>query len=185
MKRLWGIPLILVLFNGCLGDNDQLDRAMELRADLLCHDCAFNAEISADYGDELYTFGVHCQGDSEGNLGFEVTSPETIAGIRGSTSHDTGKLIFADTALEFPLMADDQVTPVSAPYLLLKTLRGGYVRSVGEENELLRVTIDDSYEEDALQLDIWLNGENLPVRAEILYDGCRILTMEVRDFQIL
>lgn len=185
MKRLWIIPFVMVLFTGCLGNNEELDRAMALRAELLCHDCSFNAEITADYGDEQYTFGVYCEGDTKGNLGFAVTSPETISGIRGVTANDTGKLTFDDAALEFPLMADDQVTPVSAPYLLLKSLQGGYVRSVGEEDGLLRVTVDDSYEEDALQLDIWLDENDLPVRAEILYDGRRILTMEVSDFQIL
>ena len=82
-------------------------------------------------------------------------------------------------------MAEDQVTPVSGPYLLLKTLRGGYVRSVGQEDDLLRVTIDDSYEEDALQLDIWMNEKNLPVRGEILYDGRRIIIMVVSDFRIV
>lgn len=185
MKRLLPIPLILVMFTGCLGNNKELDRFMSLRAELLCHDCSFNAEITADYGDEVYTFGVYCEGNSKGDLGFEVTSPETISGIRGITANDTGKLTFDDTALEFPLLADDQVTPVSGPYLLLKTLQGGYVRSAGEEDGLLRVTVDDSYDEDALQLDIWLDEHDLPVRAEILYDGRRILTMVVRDFQIL
>ena len=185
LKRLWGIPLILVMLTGCFGENEDLDRAMELRADLLCHGCAFSAEITADYGDEIYTFGVRCEGDSKGNLGFEVTAPETIAGIRGVTANDTGKLTFDDTVLDFPLLADDQVTPVSGPYLLLKTLRGGYVRSVGRDGDLIRVTIDDSYEEDALQLDIWMNEANQPVRGEILYDGRRIVTMLISDFQIL
>ena len=140
--------------------------------------------MTADYGDKLYTFGMFCEGDSKGNLGFRVTQPDTIAGIEGSMSGKAGKLTFADTALAFPLLADEQVSPVSAPYLLLKTLLGGYVRSAGEDADLVRVTVDDSYEEGALQLDIWLNTENLPVRAEILYEGRRILTMNIKDFHI-
>lgn len=185
MKRVLAIALVMVMFTGCFGNNEALQRAMELRADLLCHGCSFRVELTADYADAIYTFGMDCQGDSSGNLGFLVTAPETISGIQGKIASDTGMLTFRDTALEFPLMADGQISPVSGPYLLLKTLRGGYVRSVGQENELLRVTIDDSYEEDALQLDIWLDESNLPVRAEILYDGRRFLTMTVTDFQIL
>ena len=53
------------------------------------------------------------------------------------------------------------------------------------EGDLLRLTIDDSYEEDALTLDIWLNGQDIPIRAEILYDGRRILTLEIENFQIM
>ena len=50
---------------------------------------------------------------------------------------------------------------------------------------MVRVTIHDSYEEDALMLDIWLDGNNLPARAEILWDGRRILTVEVENFEYL
>ena len=174
----------MVFLAGCMGNNKALDRMMELRADMLSGPCSFQAEITADYGDKLYTFGMYCEGDSRGNLGFSVTAPDTIAGITGRVSQGDGKLTFGDTALAFPLLADEQVSPVSAPYLLLKTLRGGYVRSAGEDGEFLRVTVDDSYEEDALQLDIWLDGENKPVRAEILYDGRRILSMDIKDFQL-
>ena len=185
MKRLLAIPLVMMFLTGCMGENKELDRAMELRADLLCHGCSFNTSVQADYGSEMHTFGMYCEGDSKGNLGFEVISPESIAGIRGRISADGGALTFRDTVLEFPLMADGQISPVSGPYLLLKTLQSGYVRAVGMEDDLLRVTVDDSYDEDALQLDIWLDAQNRPVRAEILYDGRRILTMAVTDFQIL
>ena len=53
------------------------------------------------------------------------------------------------------------------------------------EGELLRLTIDDSYEEDSLQLDIWLDAKDQPQRTEICYDGRTILTLSVREFQIL
>lgn len=167
-----------------MGKNEELETFMDLRAKLLANDCVFQTEVTADYGDKQYIFGMYCEADSRGNVGFRVTSPESIAGIEGHASSDGGTLTFDDTALTFPLLADGQVTPVSAPYLLIKTLRGGYVRSAGEDGERIRVTIDDSYAEDALQLDIWLSGENVPVRAEILYDGRRILSMEISEFQI-
>ena len=47
------------------------------------------------------------------------------------------------------------------------------------------MTIDDTYEEDALQLDIWLGADDLPVQAEVLYDGRRILTVHVSNFNFL
>lgn len=176
--------VLLMMLSGCTGKEAELERAMDLRTKLLVSGCTFDAKITADYGDEIYTFSVTCEGDSQGNLGFTVMEPETIAGITGVIVNETGKLTFDDAALTFPLLADDQVTPVSAPWLLLKTLRGGYLTAAGMEDDLLRLTIDDSYEEDALQLDIWLDGGNCPLRAEILYDGRRILTMEVSNFQI-
>lgn len=184
MRRVLCLYLILTMLCGCSGKKAELDRAMNLRVTLLSAGCTFDADITADYGDEVYNFSVSCEGDSEGNLGFTVTAPESIAGITGVVSQEGGKLTFDGTAVTFPLLADEQLSPVSAPWILLKTLRGGYFSAAGMEEELLRLTIDDSYEEDALQLDIWLNGENQPVRADILYDGCRILALTVSNFQI-
>ena len=185
MKKTAGLILCLVLLTGCFGNNKALERAMGLRAKLLSGGCSFDAQIVADYGDQVYSFSVSCTGDSAGAVTFRVTAPETIAGITGEISGGTGKLIFDETALQFPLLADGQVTPVSVPWLLLKTLQGGYLTSAGIEGEQIRVTIDDTYEEDALQLDIWLGADDLPVQAEVLYDGRRILTVHVSNFNFL
>lgn len=185
MKKGLALACILVLLTGCAGRKAELDRAMTLRARLLASGCSFDADITADYGDEIYTFSVTCEGDSRGTLGFQVTEPESIAQITGIISEEGGKLTFDGTALAFPLLADGQLSPASGPWILLKTLRGGYLTAAGMEEGLLRLTIDDSYEEDALQLDIWLNDEDQPVRADILYDGRRILAMEVSNFQLL
>ena len=83
------------------------------------------------------------------------------------------------------IMAEEQLSPASAPWIFWSTLRGGYLTAAGMEDELLRLTIDESYEEDALTVDIWLNEKDTPVRAEILYDGRRILTMTIENFQIV
>ena len=184
MKKLSVLLIVLLFLGGCSGKQEELERAMTLRAKLLASECSFDAKITADYGDKLYVFAMTCQGDSRGNLTFTVTEPESIAGITGIISQDGGRLTFDDMALAFPLMADDQLTPMSAPWIFLKTLRGGYLTSANTEEELLHLTIDDSYEEDALQLDIWLDGQNLPVQSDILYDGRRILTVQVSNFTL-
>ena len=185
MKKIVALLLTLVILTGCTGKRDEMDRAMALRADLLaCESCSFDVRITADYGDELHKFAMSCQGDNDGGISFTVTEPETIAGITGTIGAGEGKLTFDDVALQFPLLADGQVTPVSAPWILMKTLLGGYLTACAQEDDLLHVTIDDSYEEDALQLEIWLDSENRPIQAEILYDGRRIVTMSIENFQI-
>jgi hypothetical protein len=113
-----------------------------------------------------------------------VEAPDTISGITGRFKGEEGALTFDDVALAFPLLADGQVTPVSGPWILLKTLLGGYLTACNQEEELLHLTINDSYEDDALQLEIWLNENNLPVQAEIIYAQRRILTMQIENFQI-
>lgn len=183
MKKAVVVVLFVLMLTGCSGKSKELERGMALRSELLkASQCSFDAEITADYGDKVYTFSMACLGDPHGNMSFTVTAPETIAGITGSVSETGGKLTFDDTALQFDLMADDQVTPVSGPWILLKTLRSGYITSAAMDGELLRLSVDDSYADDALHLDIWLNTDDQPVKAEILYDGRSILSLTVTNF---
>ena len=179
------LALATVLLTGCGGENQELSRAMALRAKLLAADCSFEAEITADYGDELNVFQVYCEANQQGDLGFRVMAPETIADITGKIEREEGKLTFYDKVLAFPLLAEDQLSPVSSPWMLIKCLRGGYLTSAGMEEELLRLTIDDRYEEKTMTLDVWLDSNDTPVRAEICWEGRRILTMEISNFRIL
>lgn len=186
MKRVVILLLLLALLSGCTGAEEEIRRCMELRAQLLAaQSCSFDVEITADYGDKVYAFSMICSADNHGDLTFTVNAPETIQGITGTVSDTGGALTFDDVALQFEPMADGQVSPVSAPWILIKTLRGGYLTSAGTEGDLVHLTIDDSYEEDALQLDIWLNSQDVPIRAEIVYDGRRILSLAVSNFQIM
>ena len=162
-----------------------MDRCMELRKTLLDSGCSFTAKVTADYGDKLSVFSMGCTADSDGNLKFTVLSPETIAGITGELNAMSGFLTFDDKALAFPLLADGEVSPVSAPWLLMNSLRGGYLYAAGQEGDVLRLTVRDSYAEDALQLDVWLDDRDHPSKAEILWQGRRVLSMEIGDFQIL
>lgn len=123
--------------------------------------------------------------DTDGGMTFTVVEPETISGISGKLSVSGGALTFDDQVLAFPMLADQQLTPVSAPYLLIKTLRGGYIRACGADGELTKLQINDSYAEQALELDIWLDGSLRPVHCDILYSGRRFLAMKISDFVIM
>lgn len=159
---------------------------MELRSRLLKADkISFQADISADHGDTVDQFSVECITDQTGSLSFTVTAPDTISGITGQIAQKTGALTFDDTLLYFPLMTQDCFSPVSAPWILMNTLRSGYLRSAGTDAELLQLTFNDSYDENALQVDIWLDEKNLPKRTEVLCDGQLILSLDVSNFEIL
>ena len=186
MKRIAALLCLVLLLIGCAETDQTMDRAMAFRSRLLgAGGCSFDADITADYGDKSYTFSMACTADDRGAVTFSVTKPETISGITGSVSATGGKLTFDDKALSFALMADGLVTPVSGPWVLLKTLRSGYLTSCGQEGEYLRLAIDDSYEADALHLDIWLGEGDLPVRGEILWQGRRLLSITVTNFTFL
>ena len=44
--------------------------------------------------------------------------------------------------------------------------------------------MDDSYEENALNLDVWLDSEDIPQRADICYAGKRILSLNLENVRI-
>ena len=186
MKRLLALCLTFLLLTGCAGENRELGRVMEVRQALQkSNGCSFLAEITADYKDEVYEFELECSTDNQGNLTFYVVSPETIQGISGRIDEEGGKLTFDDTVLSFPMLADDLITPVSAPWVFVKTLRSGYITSAGKDGEDIHAVINDSYEEQALQLDIWFDTENKPKRCEILWQGRRILSMNVDNYILI
>ena len=157
MKKIFLLVCVAALLAGCGAGEEQLDRAMVLRADMIAQALSFDAQITADYGSESFTFCMFCSVDTGGSMTFRVTEPSAIAGISGTVDASGGKLTFDDAALGFELMADGQISPVSAPWVLIRTLRGGYLTSCTQEEGSLRISIDDSYELDALHLDIWLD----------------------------
>lgn len=185
MKRVLAVVLLLLTLCGCSGTGSEMDKAMELRDQLLGSGCTFNVTISADYTQKVYTFGMKCDVDSSGTVVFQVTEPETISGITGNISDQGGKLTFDNQALLFETIADGQITPVSAPWLLVRTLRSGYIKACGKYDNGIYIQIDDSYENDALHLDIWTDENHLPVKAEVQWQGRRILSMTVENFTIL
>ena len=182
MKRLWALLTLMVFLCGCASENTELNRVLSFREKLLSDCCSFTAEITADYGDQLYSFSVGCTADANGEVSFVVIAPESISGMSGKLKGDSGFLTFDDQVLAFPLLADGEVSPVSAPWLLIKTLRNGYISSAGKDGENIQVAMNDSYEEDALQVDIWLNEEDIPICADIMWQGRRVLSMTIKDF---
>lgn len=177
--------LCLLLLMGCSRENTELDRAMALRTSLLNgKGCSFDGQITADFGDKTYVFLLKYEADEKGNVDFIVLEPENIKEITGTIQGEGGMLRFDDKALAFPLLADGVLSPISGGWILLRALRSGYVRHCTAEGDLLRVTVDDSYEQDALTLDVWLNENNSPVQADLYEENRRIMTITLQNFQI-
>lgn len=185
MKLAVAVLLITCILCGCTSEDASMDHAMDLRKKLLeAENCSFQTVITADYGDALYTFQMDCAADSEGNLQFTVTDPETISGITGTISQESAALTFEDKVLAFPMLADNQLTPVSGPWIFMNTLRSGYLTGCSREEDGFCIYIDDSFEENPLHLEIETDQEALPVHAQIIWKDCRVLSMDIRDFSI-
>lgn len=184
--RKWVISFLAVCFlTGC-DASTEIERGMTLRSSLLQgSESRFQTKVTAEYPDKIHSFSMDCIFDEQGNLTFSVTEPDSISGITGNITSGKGALTFDDTVLYFSLLTDDQISPISAPWILMKTLRSGCLTAACMDENLLHLTIDDSFEDDALKLDIWINENNQPISADILYKNRRILSMEIINFDIL
>ena len=185
MKRWIGLLIPMVLLSGCTMGTSEMEEALAFRSSVLgAEGVRFDAEISADYIDRIEEFDLACQTDSAGALTFRVSEPEEISGITGTVTGEEGSLDFDGTVLAFPLLADGRLSPVSGPWLMVKALRTGFLTAVVREGEKLHLTVDDSYAEDALTLEIWI-GEDGVDACEISWNGRRQMTMEIGDFAFL
>lgn len=113
---------------------------------------------------------------------FTVTEPDTISGITGNIDSGGGNLTFDNQVLLFPMLADGYISPVCAPWLMMKTLRGGYIHSATKTEEGGYYIFHDSYMEEPLQMEIRSDPSGIPHTGEILWKGRRILTLNVRNF---
>ena len=186
MKKYIAWSLLLVLLSGCSDLSHELDGGMQLRSRLLqASTCSFTAEITAEDFERIYSFTVECTADKTGNVFFTVLEPDSISGISGKLTGQEGQIIFdKDMILQFPLLAEEQISPVSAPWIVLNALRSGFLASACAEDEEVRLSIDDTYNDNDLRLDVWLDQENTPAHVDILQDGRSILTMNVTKFEI-
>ena len=180
MKRI--LPLFLVFLLGCSGPDPAMEAALDLRSRCLASpNVRFRAEIRADYITGFEEFTLDCETSPDGAVSFRVASPEEIADICGTVRQDEGTVEFDGAVLAYPLMARERLSPLGGPWVVMKAIRSGCIIAAGQEGELIRITIDDSYAENALTVDVWLRDGQV-IQAEVAWEGLRCLVMTFDDF---
>ena len=185
MRRIGSIILTILLLCGCSHQNDHMEQELSLRDSIInSNGCSFDVTVTADFQDVYYTFGMSCKSDTIGNVTFEVTAPDSIRGITGIVTAKDGKLTFDDQILLFSTLAEGQVSPVSAPWLFINTLKSGYINGCAYDNGEMLLQIDDSYANDTMKQNILIDN-GVPTFVEIIWSGRRVVTMDVKAFRIL
>lgn len=183
MKRLWAVLSVLMLLTGCGAQEDGQQIAALRERVAQAEQVAFSVHLTADYIEAVEQFAMDCEVDETGTLRFSVAEPQTIRGIAGEVSGSEGKLCFEEQALAFALMADDRLSPVSGPWLMMKALRSGELVASAKEGEGMRLTLNDSFGDDPLTAEVWVS-DGAVTAAEIAWRGRRVLSMEIEDFEI-
>lgn len=184
MKKLMGLFVIVLVLTGCSWDKSDVSDGLKLRQLLQSEDrYVFTAEITADYGDRIYTFTMDCGTDGTGDVDFSIVHPESIQGISGSITQTGGRLVFDDTVLLFDSLTQGQVTPVIGPWLMIKAIQGGYIQAVSEQNGKEELVIDDTFGTEKFRMLLELGEEGFPCGCEIYWQNRRMLTIKISNFQ--
>ena len=180
------VLLVSVFLSGCGRSSTELDNALTLRNQVSsAQKCSFNAIITAEYDDAINSFELKCEAAGNDPLRFEVISPDTIAGITGMISQSNGNLTFDDEMLAFELIVDGRLSPVSAPWLFLRVLKSGYIIACGSEGDGSHIQIEDTYAGEKILIDLYTDRENHPIRADLIWNGKRTLSIIIHSFSVM
>jgi hypothetical protein len=179
------IPLLLVLC-ACGGAKENRETLLRQR---YCDLTAFaaQAQVTADYGDYLYTYTVTLSGDLTGGS-LTVLAPSSIAGTGFSWSEQEGTLTYEEVTLETGPLAQDGLSPVDAMPLMLRALTTGKLCSTGEqtlngEDTVFLELANPAYGEGESAVLLWLGREDGGLRrGEITWEGTTVITYTFTDF---
>ncbi len=137
--------------------------------------------VTADYGNRVYEYKLHCVGKDDA-MDIEVMEPEAIKGIKAHISKDATGLEFEGVTLDTGELFGDGLSPLEAIPMMLKAWKSGYASETWKEKingtQTLAVKFDLSKagsSKDTKHI-VWFDlKNNLPVKAEILYDGYRVI----------
>ena len=183
MHRLWlCVPMIALLLAGCgrLEVNEAEQLALEIRGEYLeLERCSASLEITADYGQRVYQFGMEAQVQGE-DAALTLTAPETVAGLTARWAGEAGTLEYDGVAVETGSLDPEGLDPVSAFPVLLEAARSGYLTACAleEDGAVLRVDCGDpaGTPGQGTETTLWVDGETgALLRGEIRVDGFRVI----------
>ena len=183
MHRLWlCVPMMTLLLAGCgrleVSEAEQL--ALEIRGEYLeLERCSASLEITADYGQRVYQFGMEAQVQGE-DAALTLTAPETVAGLTARWAGEAGTLEYDGVAVETGALDPAGQDPVSAFPVLLEAARSGYLTacSLEEDGAVLRMDCGDpaGTPGQGTETTLWVDGETgALLRGEIRVDGFRVI----------
>lgn len=170
-----------LLLCGCRSDARQREMIEERRAGFESG-AEFTAEVTADLGDEAFSFTARCTVSPEEAV-MTLVSPEPVAGVTARLGADGAQLEFDGLILDLGALAEGELGPVGALGALAQSLRAGPVTAVFEENGL---TVVQSYaDESSYVLTRYDSGTLTPVHAQLVTNGRGGLECDISDFSAL
>ena len=193
-KRLCALMMTLILLLtacGGGGGNEAEEKLAEIRGRYLeMTACSGHADMTADYGQRVYSFGVDFSWQREGETLLTLTAPELVAGVTAHIAAGETALEYDGTMLETGPLDSAGLSPVDVVPALLAYAREGFAAECAMEEaegtpQKLHVICRDPETEPGLGIEAglwfdWSTGALL--RGEISDSGVTVLQCDIAGF---
>lgn len=194
-RRLCALMMTLVLplaACGGGGGNEAETLALKIRSQYLeMTACAGQLELTADYGQRVYTYGVDLAWEKEGETTLTLTAPENVAGTVARIANGETALEYDGVMVETGALDGAGLTPVDAVPALLTCAREGFLAECVLEDwdgeQRLHVTSRDPEKDpgSGVETQLWFQPDTgALLRGEISSDGVTVVTCEAAGFTL-
>lgn len=194
-RRLCALMMTLVLplaACGGRGGNEAETLALKIRSQYLeMTACAGQLELTADYGQRVYTYGVDLAWEKEGETTLTLTAPENVAGTVARIANGETALEYDGVMVETGALDGAGLTPVDAVPALLTCAREGFLAECVLEDwdgeQRLHVTSRDPEKDpgSGVETQLWFQPDTgALLRGEISNDGVTVVTCEAAGFML-
>lgn len=137
--------------------------------------------LTADYGERVYKYKLRCV-YKEDVTELEVIEPEGIKGLKAHVTEKGTGLELGGITLDTGSLFGHGLSPLEGIPMMIKAWRTGYITETrrekqdGKEYLVICYDLSGPGTESKITHNAWFDTKNrLPIRAEILSDGYRIL----------
>lgn len=193
MRRMLSCVLMMtLLLTGCVGGgkDDPRQLASLIRAEYLSMTgWSATADLTADYGERVFSFTVDARWERDGETVLTVVKPDLLTGITAKIEDGEGRLEYDGAGLSIGLLDADGLTPIAVLPVLMTHIAEGYMAQCDWEGEgesrLLRVVCRDPEREaqEGTEYTLWFDpATHALLRAEVSVAGTTRLTAVLTDF---
>lgn len=196
-KGLYALTMTLVLSltacGGPGGGNEAEKTLAEVRGRYLeMTSCSGHGDLTADYGQRVYTYGVDFIWRREGETLLTLTAPEVIAGTTAHIEAGETALEYDGVMLETGPLNSEGLAPVDAVPALLRYAREGFAAECaleGEEGEEKRLHVicrdPETQPGEGIEAELWFDPESgALLRGEVSEGGFAVIQCDISGFTL-
>lgn len=194
-RRLCALMMTLALaLTACGGEsgNEAEEAMLKTRGRYLAMTaCSGHMDLTADYGQRVYTFGVDFTWAKEGETVLTLTAPENVAGATARIAAGETALEYNGVMLETGTLDSAGLSPIDALPALLTYAREGFLSECVLEDwdgvQRLHVICRDPEKEpgQGVEAQLWFDPDaSALLRGEISEDGFTVIQCDVSGFSM-